>query len=158
MCHIPRLARLIGVDIGEDEVKKACLVLIYWCRVFDRVAYNLISNISVRKISIFTYIRLMHRRNTEYLRSHSLCLYLLLMLLNIYMIMFSKRLWRMCLDILDPSIASFLRRMLSLISILCLWRDRRGILIIFSNGIEISSDNFAKIFKRNMATPMKQME
>ena len=158
MCHIPHLVRLIGVDIGEDEVKKACLVLIYWCRVFDRVAYNLISNMSVRKISIFIYIRLMHRRNTEYLRSHSLCLYLLLMLLNIYMIMFSKRLWRMCLDILDPSIASFLRRMLSLISILCFWRGRRGILIIFSNGIEMSSDNFAKIFKRNMATPMKQME
>lgn len=158
MCHIPHLVRLIGVDIGEDEVKKACLVLIYWCRVFDRVAYNLISNMSVRKISIFIYIRLMHRRSTEYLRSHSLCLYLLLMLLNIYMIMFFKRLWRMCLDTLDPSIASFLRRMLSLISILCLWRGRWGILIIFSNGIEISSDNFAKIFKKNMATLMKQME
>ena len=28
MCHIPHLVRLIGVDIGEDEVKKACLVLI----------------------------------------------------------------------------------------------------------------------------------
>lgn len=29
MCHIPGLVRLIGVDIGEDEVKKACLVQIY---------------------------------------------------------------------------------------------------------------------------------